>query len=241
MSVSRSRTAALALAVLALAIAPSARAITIQTISGVFSNTLGGSNQSFPADVAVPGWGTGLENQARWGTGQVPGVNSGLGFTPNVPGLVVPLEQEFVIGRVRHFNNPILSPALSTQLTITLEIAEATPGSSSFPYTFVIDETDNLEPCLHPGSTICPDRIDNTDSHSGVVFQIGPQTFTLSILGWRAPTPDGPFSSLFVSEEGGTSQAFLVGKITSNLAPEPGTALLLGIGLTGLAAGRRRR
>jgi hypothetical protein len=217
-----------------------AHALIIQTITGAFSDSIGGSNLSYPQHVVVPGFGTELENQARWGTAATPAGNSGLGFTPNGPSLLVLPETEFVIGRFRHFNNGVLKPAFTTKLSISLDIAAASPGLSTFPFTFLIDETDNIEPCVQPGVTICPDRIDNTNAQTGVTFASGGVNYTLSILGWRAVSPDGPFTNVFVSEEGGISTAYLVGKLTTVLTPEPGTALLLGAGLAGLAATRRR-
>lgn len=228
------------LAALALALAAPAHALIIQNIAGSFSDSIGGSNLTYPTNVTVTGFGTELESQARWGTAATPAGNSGLGFTPNGPALLVLPETEFVIGRFRHFNNGVLRPAFSTKLAITLEIAASSPGVSTFPYTFLIDETDNIEPCVQPGTTICPDRIDNTSSQTDVIFSSGGVDYTLSILGWRAGSPDGPFTNIFVSEEGGISTAYLVGKLTTVLTPEPGTALLLAAGLAGLAAIRRR-
>ena len=232
----------LAAGVLLLGTVAPARALSILAIGGAFSDTVGGGNLSFPTSVAAPGFGTGVESQARWGRGMNGGPNSGLGFTPNLPGLELLPETEFVIGRVRHFNHPIQSPATSTKLWIELSIAGATPASTFFPYVFTIDETDNLEPCVHPGSTICPDRIDNTTSQSGATFSVAGQEYTLQILGWRAPTPTGDFASAFISEEGGVSEAYLVGKITTEIvAPEPAAALLLGAGLAAFGVLGRRR
>lgn len=235
-------TSGLAAGALVLASAAPAGALSILEIGGVFSDSVGGANKTFPTGVVVAGFGTGIESQARWGRGMNGGPNSGLGFTPNLPGLEVLPEAEFVIGRVRHFNHPIQSPAESTKLAITLSIAGASPSSTVFPYVFTIDETDNLEPCAHPGTSICPDRIDNTTSQTGAVFTVAGQEYTLQILGWRAPTPTSGFASAFISEEGGVSEAYLVGKITTQIqTPEPGTALLVAVGLAGLAVGRRPR
>ncbi len=222
--------------------APAAEALSILAIEGVFSGSVGGANTSYPTGVAVPGFGTGLENQARWGRGMNGGPNSGLGFTPNVAGLEVLPETEFVIGRVRHFNHPVQNPATATWLAITLSIVDASPASTVFPFLFTIDETANDAPCAYPGSTMCPDRIANTSSQSGVVFSVAGQEYTLQILGWRAPTPAGDFATAFISEEGGVSEAYLVGKITAEIVlPEPASVLLLGAGLSALAAIRRSR
>jgi hypothetical protein len=103
-------TAACAGATLAVGLAPApvqAQVVLDQT-TGTWSLPVGGSGVNTPT---VSG-----ENQIRWGTPATASGQSGLGFKGRGPDLNLPitLGENFLIGELRHFNNPIFA---GSQLT----------------------------------------------------------------------------------------------------------------------------
>ena len=91
-------------AILLLLVASLAIALDLDTVAGAWSNVVGA-----PGTFVT----VGNETQVRWGTPASPGGQSGVGFTPNaaLPVLELALGEEFEIGMLRHFNNPIFAPA----------------------------------------------------------------------------------------------------------------------------------
>ncbi|MCP2729273.1 choice-of-anchor K domain-containing protein [Limnofasciculus baicalensis] len=104
-----------------------------------------------------------------------------------------------------------------------------------------MDETTNAPPCAYPSTTPCADKITFPNSFSPQTFNFMGMDFTLQLLGF-GDTPNGPFVSDFISQEGGTNSTMLFGKITKNprtVVPEPAT--LSGLGLLGIYFIARRR
>jgi hypothetical protein len=217
------------LAVAILGTAP-ASALTLETVSGSWSNVIGGTSIGF--------YTVGDEAQVRWGTPDpINGPQSGFGFTPEPPPPVVfDLDVLFDIGTLRHFNNVIAlgTPASSADLTIVLDFSD--PDLSPFAQTFTIaiDETPNWGTCP-VGSPPCPDIIELPSAFPDETFDILGVPHTLEILGFRS---GDDVVHQFISAEGGTNSAILVGRVVT--VPEPATGLLVMAGVLWLAVMRRR-
>lgn len=236
---------ALAVSAVVLMVGSYAHAIsfTVTNITGDWSNTVGGTNVNYPADVAV-GYGNQAQDQVRWGT-DVGNGQSGLGFTGNAGGvagnLSVPVNTTFEIGQLVHFNRPIAVGTNSTASDLTLTMAFVEIPNQVFTFTFAIDETLNQAPCAYPGSTTCPDRITFPSSLPSQTFSYLGNLYTLQLVGFANALGGDPVTD-FISEEGTDNDTLLFGRITEVVIPEPTTMLLLGSGLLGLAgAGFRKK
>ena len=83
-----------------------AEALTLSEVDGTWSNTVGGTNVNYPANVPVD-YGNGSEDQVRWGDNAGFG-QSGLGFTGAAPPpSSFEIGDSFEMGQLRHFNTPI--------------------------------------------------------------------------------------------------------------------------------------
>jgi len=139
---------------LALALASPAGAVVINSTSPTWLNMVGGSGQ-------VLNQANGAFTDARWGT-PASGQKSGLGFDPaNPPSQTIPVNTNFLLGTLQHYNNPTLAgtAASSVDLNLLTTVAGATPASQTFSFRFLIDETPNVRPCAYPSDTPCADKI----------------------------------------------------------------------------------
>lgn len=202
----------LVLAASLLLIVSVAVALNLDTVIGTWSNLTGpGAPGTF---VTV-----GNENQVRWGNPFGGGQQSGLGFSPNsaLPLLDLLADEEFEIGPLRHFNNPIFLGSAADGVDLTIDLGFSDPVlSASSAFTLSINETLNFPPfffCQFGGSPPCPDIISFPNSFPGEIFNIDGMTFALQIVGFRI-TADGPLLSEFSSEEGGTNTILLFGQLT---------------------------
>ena len=156
---------------------------TLNQSSGTWSNVIGGYDKDGVSTVKHKTIGN--ENQVHWGTpADSTSGQSGLKFT-GAGGSTRQLGEPFLLGTLRHINNPInaVNIAEFVDLTINLDFT-INPNSSqskhltkSFAFTLGIDETINgtssdplkprsaLQPwiegetCKYPGIISCPDRI----------------------------------------------------------------------------------
>jgi hypothetical protein len=190
--------------VMLLVCASSVEALVLDDIVGSWSNMVGaGATEEYRT--------VGDEVQALWGTPGSSG-KSGLGFTPN-QALPIVLDGEFEIGTLRHFNNTIQPPA-ATAVDLTTDLTFTDPdGSSTFPFTFSIEETENQEPCPYPSTTPCSDRIGFPGEMPFEEFDVNGGTYRLDIVGFKV-SPTDPLLEEFISNEGGTNSALLYGEIT---------------------------
>ena len=194
---------------------------TLNQSSGTWSNVEGGSTVQFQT--------IGNENQIRWGipadstSGQ-----SGLGFAGAV-GSTRQLGEPFLLGTLRHINNPIYggTAAEFVDLTINLDLT-INPNSSqsnhlakSFAFTLGVDETPNLgqprsalqpwivgETCKYPGITSCPDRIFPTRLIPQDSVQIEGTNYTLEWIGF-SNISNRPLIIPGLTEEGNANGADL--------------------------------
>lgn len=201
-------------------------------------------------------WGTQStagENQIRWGNPFGYSIynhsrKSGLGFA-GVGSTSLVAGDIFQLGTLSHFNNVIYGNTASAAVDLTISLDFLELGTQQFDFTLEIDETPNVwGSCPYYSTRACSDRISWVDAVPDQTFAFGKQQYTLELLGFRQGF-NSPMVTDFISQEGGTSQAYLYGKITAvglpdepiKAVPEPATAM--GIALVSLyfAASRRQQ
>lgn len=215
-----------------------AQAVSLNFASGSWLNPIGGAglvNQS------VEG-----ETQIRWGTPAFGGgvdLKSGLGFT-GVSASALALGEIFQLGRLRHFNHPILAGTAASTITLKLLLNLGDPAwSQAFDLNLAIEETPNVAGnCTYFSVAPCADRIAFSNASLVQNFAFAGVNYTLHLLGFRQQG-DETVVNEFISQEGGTSQAFLFAKITAQTpaAPVPEPTTLAGAGFALLGTGLASR
>lgn len=179
------------------------------------------------------------DNQVRWGNPVIaPYVQyqSGLGFTGD-QAKSVNVGSIFQLGTLRHFNNPIWGGTAASAVDFILNLSFGAGGSQVFNYTMSIDETPNSGVCAYYSVTACADKIAFANDSLARDFSLNGQDYSMKILGFSNATGSTPINA-FISQEGGTSEAYLYGQIT---VPEPITMVGTGLSLFGMAVMRRRQ
>jgi hypothetical protein len=170
------------------------------------------------------------DSQVRWGeaASQFDSLaQSGLGFSGDDK--VAPLDEEFSVGRLIHYNRPIIDPASLVTLTIKLQIPSL-GVVQDFSFQLTINETANDEedpancPFLLPNQptlVACPDEITFPNDISGAqTILVGNFEYTLQLIGFRNTSlPSGPLQNTFVSGENGENSAFLFAKLVRTCPP----------------------
>lgn len=224
--------AAIISATAALVSASPATALTLLNSSGSWGTPSGTAYYEFQT--------IGSESQVRWGSPASVAGTSGLGFTGVGTTSITP-GNVFQLGVLQHFNNPIFggTAAESVGLTVALQFAEI--ANQTFNFTLDIDETTNDGFCAYYSVTPCADKISWNNALGDRSFSYAGKQYTLELSGFKS-SPSGDLVADFISQEGGTSTAYLYGQIREvpeeRSTPEPS----LMFGLAGFAAlGLRRR
>ena len=165
--------------------------------------------------------------QVRWGNPAVSGGPiSGLGFAPQAPSSV-PLDHNFVIGQLTHFNFPVFNGLTSVDLNLTVNATtpdgpvtftlHQTIGILETPNTQFASECDqSIQPILSP----CPDELQLPAGGASDSHALGSNhTYTLTVLGYTANPLSTTPESVLVTQENQANEGYLIASLSRNNTP----------------------
>ena len=197
--------------------------IILSSISGIWTSITGGSGHE--------GQNT---NEIRWGTVGSGNQKSGLRFDGSED-QSFNTEESFYLGTLTHMNWPIGhgTGASKAKLKVTLNFTKPTGVISEdkieLSYDFNIEETPNSAgscPSWQKSSTPCDDKITFPSSFGEKRFEYNGKAYTLKIEGFVNNYPAGTPVSEFITEESKDNCAYLVGKLTSEVLPNPAISII---------------
>ena len=197
--------------------ASEANAFMLNSSSGTWQSTAGGQNIQYGS--------IGDESQVRWG---LPAnfnpldfnSKSGLGFT-GVDNISFAAGETFQLGRLRHFNNPIWAVTAASAADIVIDLLFEGIGLKQFNFTLEVEETPNVAgTCSYFSNSPCADKISWDNAFASNSFSVGDRDYTLALRGF-SNTPGGTIVNDFISQEGGTSEAYLFAQILDITPPPP--------------------
>ena len=188
-----------------------AQAIQLSNVTGNWTTVYGGQ--------FVSGEGT---NQVRWGNPATGNGKSGLGFVGSAPAVSLPLNTNFVLGTLTHYNFPVFGGTAASGANLLVSLTLANAGETinrQFNYPFNIDETPNqnnvslCDASKQISGVPCDDVI-TFDNNQAQNFFLNGNEYKMAISGFSSD-PNG-FSPLakFTTTEGEQSNAYILGNIT---------------------------
>jgi hypothetical protein len=215
----------------------SANTVTISATNGTWQNVTGGT-----ADINNGG----DPRTVRWPASAL--TQSGYDYSPTATPFAATVDgAAFLLGTFAHQNFPIFNSITGVDLNFSLAWAGFAPPLAGI-FQFAHEETpNNANPCAYGGANFqgeningCADRVSITSPFLNTQITDGTNTYFFTLVGFS--TDGGNTTSLeYLTRENATNTAGLYGRLTSVRIPEPGTMLMLGLGLVAVGARLRRR
>ena len=203
----------------------------VGTSAGVFVNPVG------PVGMIADGVGT---NFFSWGNAIFGTPQSSLGIAG--VGFSTQTETVFSFGTLTYFNGTIASGTQADAVDLLVTLMLTTPAGVNTPFSF------NLQLINSPNTSdpiASADIVNFPSFYPSTVFDYDGVLHTLQIVGFGTVSGGGyTTSSSFNVLENQSASVDLLGVVTSdvsNVVPEPGSLALLGLGLSAMAGGLRRR
>ena len=124
-------------------------------------------------------------------------------------------EQEFELGTLKHYNNPINQAITKAKLAVTINLGAPISQTKTFNMDLTIDETLNSTPCPSwhtPGNPACDDMITFPSIYSREYFEHNGKKYVLEITGF---IKDGQNVTNFITKEKATNTAIIRGRLRS--------------------------